>query len=133
MGTITPVEPAPEPRRETFKEARLKDEPASDVKVTAGGMVLRERVKRFEAGRGRTFLFTYTRLDADGQVMLDEHGAPIISDTHEIAVDGEGATRAGPDGLAEAIKQGREVAVARAVDQFRGLEQLSDLFVGRIV
>lgn len=133
MGTITPVEPAPEPRREIFKEARLKGEPASDVKVTAGGMVLRERVKRLQGGQNVTFLFTYTRLDADGQVMLDEHGDPIVSDPHEIAPDAEGATRAGPEGLAEAVKQGREIAVARAVDQFRGLEQLSDLFVGRIV
>lgn len=132
MGTITPVEPAPEPRRETFKEARLKGEPASDVKVTAGGLMLRERVKRLQSGRNIAFIFTYTRLDAAGQVMLDEHGNPIVSDPHEIAVDGESATRAGPDGLAEAIKQGREVAVARAVDQFRGLEQLSGLFVGRI-
>lgn len=133
MADTTPIEVSPEPRTEEFTERKLPDEPRSDVKiVTESGMILRERVIRTQHGKDVSFRFTYTRLDNDGNVMLDAYGNPIISDPHEVQPDAEGSTKVSANELADAIKLGRKVAVARAVDQFTGLEKLSDLFIGRL-
>lgn len=133
MSDTFPIKVSPEPRTKNFTEKKLPDEPRSDVQVIAEcGMILRERVIRTHHGKDISFRFTYTRLDDDGNVMLDEHGSPIISDPHEVQPDAEGSVQLSPKQLADYIKLGRKVAVARAVDQFTGLERLSDLFVGRI-
>lgn len=134
MTETTPqTDPAPEPRRETFTEEPMPDEPQSDARVeTAGGMVLRERVRRVEAGGNVSLLLTYTRLDQDGAVQLDLTGAPIIAPAHEVALIGENVTRLGRGGLEEAVQAAREVGVARAVDHFAGFDQISDLMVARL-
>lgn len=137
MAEATPIEPAPPPRRESFKEVdSLPDEPRSDIAIKAGGMRLRERVQSVPGPHGYTLLFTYTRLTESGEVERNKAGEPIISDPHEVQFDGEDGPRVGMEGRAAALKHGREVAVARAVDTFRGLDalpkELSELMSGRV-
>lgn len=128
MTTTTELPVVPEPRVETFTEEALPSEPKSDVKlVTASGMTLRERVRRIDTNHGVTLLFTYTQLDANGEVVLDTAGEPRISDPHEVSFDGEGFSRVGEEGVAASLQHGREVAVARAVDHFNGLAELAKL------
>lgn len=130
--TTDQPEPAPEPRRDAFAEQPMPDEPQSDVRIELEtGLILRERVRRVEAGGNIALLLTYTRLDPDGAVVLDQSGAPIIAPAHEVTLIGENVTRLG-GGLDAAILAGREIAVARAADHFAGLEQISDLMVARL-
>lgn len=124
-----------EPRRESFRQiSKLQDEPKSDVALEAGGMKLRERVKRIEGPHGISLIFSYARLAEDGGVESNGQGEPIISDPHEVQIPGE----AGLDkkAVGEALKAGREVAVAKAVDFFAGLDalpaMLSELLTERV-
>ena len=117
-----------EPRREKFKEAsKLPDEPKSDITIlTESGMRLRERVRKLLGPHGVSLIFTYTRLGAGGEVEAGPSGEPIISDPHEVIISAEDLGRGGQDSMAEGLKQGREVAVARAADFFAGLDALPD-------
>lgn len=133
MGTITPIEASPEPRKEDFEEKLLPQEPRSDVKlVMDSGMVLRERVKRVESDTGCSLVFTYTRLDNNDEVMLNDYGQPMISFPHEVVLIGEHVNRHTSKQLQEAIKEGRKVAAARAVDHFTGLEKMADIMTSRL-
>lgn len=138
MAETTPIEPSPEPRRESFEQtSALPDQPKSDVAIrTESGMLLRERVQRIASPHGESLIFTYTRLDDNGEVERNSAGEPIISDPHEVQFDGEDGPRVGKEGRAAALKHGREVAVARAVDTFEGLDALpgtlSELLTGRV-
>lgn len=113
-----------EPRRETFKQvSKLPNEPASDVAIEAGGFRLRERVRRINGPQGVSLIFTYTRL-IDGNVEMMEDGRPIITDPHEVVIFAEDMVRVGSEATKSSLLHGREVAVARAVDHFKGLDAL---------
>src|SRR5438128_8789140 len=117
MAEITPIADAPEPRKENFTEAKLPEEPKSDVKMTLeSGVVLRERIYKIEHGEGVTFAFTYTQLDADGNVIKTRSGQPLISPTHEVAFMGENAAKFSGSEINTQLREGRKVAAARAAD-----------------
>jgi len=133
MVTTTQVEEAPEPRKESFKEKPLPDEPRSDVKIiTESGLVLRERIKKLQNGTGISFLFTYTQLNDKDEVVLNNEGLPQISPGHELALIGEHVNRLDKSGLKKAIKDAREVAAGYAVEHFQGLSVLSELMASRL-
>lgn len=133
MTATTPIEQSPPPPREKFKEAALPAEPDSDVKLTTdSGMVLRERVARFDGEGCVTLQFTYTRLDENDAVMLDRNEAPMIFSAHDVVMMGEGVGRVGVEGIKSTVKMGREVGAARAVAHFEGLALLGDLMASRL-
>jgi hypothetical protein len=132
-GAITPTEPAPEPRRAKFAEAKLPSEPKSDVKLTLeSGMVLRERVQRVETGGATNLLLTFTKLDSSGRVERDASGDPIVSPAHEIAFIPENTAHLSDAAIAKALKDAREAAAARAEDHFKGMARISGLMASRL-
>lgn len=131
MAVVEKREAAPEPRREKFKEKPLPDEPRSDVKLAmAGGMTLRERVRRFHTDQGTVLAFTYTRLDKNGAVMRNVDGDPMVSPEHEVILIGENVARVRD--VNSLVEEGRQVAAARAVDHFNGIEQLTSVMIDRV-
>jgi hypothetical protein len=133
MVTTTSVDPSPEPRKEKFTEKPLPAEPKSDVKlVMEGGLTLRERVNRIARGTSVSYVFTYTKLDDDGNVVNDDYGDPIIPPPHEVVLAGDAATRLGASGIKRELEAGRQVAAAQAVDHFNGLTMLPKLLADRL-
>lgn len=132
MPQIEPMQEAPEPRRAAFREKPLNFEPNSDVQlVLDDGMILRERVIRTPTGEGLSLLFTYTRLDNNGNVITDINNKPMIFSGHEIALTGENLGKSSMEDIQESIKQQREVGAARAQDYFKGLDKMSDILTSR--
>ena len=133
-----PLEPAPEPRREKFKQvSKLPTEPRSDIAIeTEQGIVLRERVQKVTSPHGVSLIFTFTRLNKEGEVMTDSEGKALVTDPHEVVLTAEDVIRVGAEEVEESLKIGREVAVARAVNHFKGLEKLpsmlTDILASRI-
>lgn len=141
------IDANPEPPRAKFREATLKDKPATDRKLTLdSGVKLRERIERvpveaLATGGGTvtegTFnlVITHALLTEADEVATAPDGSFRIkggSHRHEIAFDAErmGAMTE-PQILAAELQQ-REVAAHKAALFFDGLDKAERLFGGRV-
>jgi hypothetical protein len=151
MGvTITDPPPAPQPERVPFEQVdTLPDEPKTDVKIRLeSGEEFRERMVQCPiegekiapgAANGFNFSFSNALLESDGSVATFADGTfKIVPQAvrHELRLTGEDIAAmlktGGREAVETAIQHAREVAAAKALDYFKGMDLGRELFGDRI-
>jgi hypothetical protein len=141
------VDVNPEPPRAKFKEAKLKGEPPTDLKIILeSGIKLRERIVwvPVEASAvgdvqvtdgALNLVVTHALLTDDDKVATAPGGAFRIksgSQRHEIAFDAERMGGMSDEQVQAAELQQREVAAHKAERFFGGIERFERLLGGRV-
>jgi hypothetical protein len=132
MPSTNPADPLPPRSRAPFTEAEMPGEPKTDRKLQlADGTVLRERLLRIDQTNGVSIVLTSARLEADGSVAKTDSGAPDIAPAFEQFILGEGASAMGEAGIADKIREAREIAASAAKRHFAGMSLLGKALASR--
>lgn len=140
-----PWAPADLPQAEFVDHGPIAGEPPTDVRivVAGSGTPLRERLvltaadadATLAAGKAqptsRTITISNALLDADGKVVVDAAGQPLLSTRHELLLTNDQLGRLGEEGLEAAVLEARRQAAALADRQFAGAKVYAKLLAAR--
>lgn len=119
-----------------FKEFKLSEKPKSDVKIRLdNGVVLRERMISQPVESGFNITISNALLDENDKVVKDGDGHRIVPPDarHELRLEGVAVGRMTDAELKNAIRHAREIAAAKAVDFFNGVDRAKSLLGDRIL